>query len=77
LLHGKPGPANDVVLSWATFSEAADQSGMSRRYGGLHFEDADLEGRRLGRKVAALSWNKAQAYVSGTVASPKSSHARE
>ena len=65
-LKGKPGPASDVVLSWATFSEAADESAMSRRYGGLHFEDADLEGRRLGRKVAALSWSKAQNYVSGT-----------
>ena len=65
-LRGKPGPAHDVVLSWATFTEAADESGMSRRYAGLHFEDADLEGRALGRRVAALSWNKAQEYVSGT-----------
>ena len=62
---GKPGPAH-VVLTWATFTEAADESGMSRRYAGLHFEDADLEGRASGRRVAALSWNKAQEYVSGS-----------
>jgi hypothetical protein len=64
-MQGKPGPAHDVVLTWATFTEAADESGMSRRYAGLHFEDADLEGRALGRRVAALSWNKAQEYLSG------------
>ena len=58
-------PVQEVILSWATFTEAADESGMSRRYGGIHFEDADIEGRLLGRRVGALSWNKAQAYISG------------
>ena len=53
------------------FTEAADESGMSRRYAGLHFEDADLEGRALGRRVAALSWNKAQEYVSGSQAAKR------
>lgn len=65
-MEGRPGPTHDVLLSWATFTEAADESGMSRRYGGIHFEDADIEGRLLGRRVAALSWNKAQEYISGT-----------
>lgn len=63
---GRLGATHDVVLSWATFTEAADESGMSRRYGGIHFEDADIEGRMLGRRVAALSWNKAQTFISGT-----------
>jgi len=65
-MEGKPGPTHDVVLRWATFTEAANESGMSRRYGGVHFEDADVEGRQLGRRVAAISWNKAQEYISGT-----------
>jgi hypothetical protein len=64
-MKGKPGPTHDVLLTWATFTEAADESGMSRRYAGLHFEDADIEGRALGRRVAALSWTKAEEYVSG------------
>jgi hypothetical protein len=63
------------VLSWSTFTEAADESGMSRRYAGLHFTDADIEGRLLGRKVAGISWNKAQAYMMGTAVSDKSPHA--
>jgi hypothetical protein len=64
-IEGKSGPAHDIVLTWATFTDAADESGMSRRYGGIHFRDADIEGRLLGRRVAAISWNKAQEYISG------------
>ena len=59
-------PANDITLSWATFSDAADQAGMSRRYGGIHFEQGDLMGRAMGRKVAGVVWDKAQAYIHGT-----------
>lgn len=65
-MEGKPGPGHDVVLTWSTFTQAADESGMSRRYGGIHFEDADIEGRLLGRRVAALSWNKTQEYIFGS-----------
>ena len=60
----EPGvPAQPVVLAWDTFSSAADEAGLSRRYGGIHFEDADLEGRKLGRAVGALVWEKAQTYI--------------
>ena len=65
-MEGKPGPSHDVVLSWTTFTQAADEAGISRRYGGVHFEDADIEGRLLGGRVAALSWMKARAYMTGT-----------
>src|SRR2546425_8459841 len=39
----EPGatPAADVTLSWATFSEAADEAGISRRYGGGSIGDAE------------------------------------
>ena len=59
-------PAKDITLSWATFSNAADQAGMSRRYGGIHFEQGDLMGRAMGRQVAGVVWDKAQAYIHGT-----------
>ncbi len=63
----EPGltPATDVTLSWATFSAAADQAGMSRRYGGIHFEEGDLRGRALGREVAERCWKKARSYITG------------
>ena len=63
----EPGsvPRNDVKLSWATFSEAADQAGLSRRYGGIHFEQGDLDARATGRIAARLVWEKAKAYWEG------------
>jgi hypothetical protein len=64
----EPGavPAHDVTLYWATFSEAADQAGLSRRYGGIHFVQADLMGRAMGRLVAAQVWDKARSYITGS-----------
>jgi hypothetical protein len=60
-------PARPVVLSWTTFSEAADEAGLSRRYGGIHFRDGDLEARRMGRAVAELVWHRGKAFIQGTV----------
>lgn len=59
-------PATDVTLSWATFSQAAVQAGLSRRYGGIHFTQGDLAGRALGRQVGAAAWAKAQTFFNGT-----------
>jgi hypothetical protein len=59
-------PARDFTLSWSTFSEAADQAGISRRYGGIHFEQGDLDARATGRAAAANAWAKALAYFNGT-----------
>ena len=64
----EPGvvPSNDVTLSWATFSDAASQAGKSRRFGGIHFEQGDLDARATGRIAAHMVWEKAQAYWEGT-----------
>ena len=59
-------PATEVTLRWATFREAADQAGISRRYGGIHFEQGDLDARAAGRLVAQQAWAKAQTYFNGT-----------
>lgn len=56
-----------VTLSWATFTEAADQSGMSRRYGGIHFERGDLDGRTVGRVAGERAFARAQQFISGTL----------
>ncbi|HEX8067872.1 MAG TPA: vanadium-dependent haloperoxidase [Thermoleophilaceae bacterium] len=58
----EPGvtPLEDVTLRWRTFSEAADEAGMSRRYGGIHFEDGDLDGRAAGRRAGAQAFAKAR-----------------
>lgn len=68
----EPGlvPSQPITLSWATFSEAADEAGVSRKYGGIHFTDGDLVSRATGRKVGAAVWAKVNSYINGT-ASPE------
>jgi hypothetical protein len=58
------------ILRWETFTDAANEAGMSRRYGGIHFRAADLAGRFLGRVVAAQAWSKAQSYFGGLGQTP-------
>jgi hypothetical protein len=71
----EPGttPGAAVTLHWPTFSEAADQAGRSRRYGGIHFRDGDLAGRALGRMVGLRAWLTASALVGGIRARARSS----
>jgi hypothetical protein len=71
----EPGvvPARDVTLEWPTFTAAADQAGLSRRYGGIHFVHGDFQGRLLGRNVAAKAWAKAEMYFDGAADEPERS----
>lgn len=65
----EPGavPAQDVTLSWDTFTQAADEAGISRRYGGIHFEDGDRAARALGRIIGVDAWNLAERCSAGTI----------
>jgi hypothetical protein len=58
-------PAADVPLTWPTFSDAANDAGMSRRWGGIHFYTGDTHGRALGRQVATTVWGTGQNYIKG------------
>lgn len=59
-------PAVDLTLRHDTFSQTAAQCGVSRQYGGIHFEDGDLHGRALGAAVGRISWLSSQRYFHGT-----------
>jgi hypothetical protein len=63
----EPGltPSRDIVLSWKTYDDAADQAGISRRYGGIHFRQGDLESRKMGALVGTEAWRLAEAYFKG------------
>jgi hypothetical protein len=63
----EPGavPASDVRLSWPTLSGAAAEAGRSRRYGGIHFEQADLDSRETGRIAGRVAWRAARALWHG------------
>lgn len=60
----EPGlvPATTVTLKWKTFLDAANEAGISRRYGGIHFEAADVVGRAVGKKIGVQAWSKALTY---------------
>lgn len=55
-------PSEVIVLQWPTFQDAADEAGISRRYGGIHFQDADLYGRAMGREIGAQAYKMAERY---------------
>ncbi len=59
-------PARTTRLSWPTFTAAAKEAGLSRRLGGIHFLSADIEGQKIGRKVADLVWKRAITFIQGT-----------
>jgi hypothetical protein len=65
-LHFEAGPAQDVVLQWAAYADAADQAGISRLYGGIHIRDDDLDGRRVGYQCGTAAWAKARTYYGST-----------
>lgn len=58
-------PATDVQLCWDTFLEAADEAGISRLYGGIHFQNGDLYGRAMGRAIGVQVWERTQYYING------------
>ena len=68
----EPGitPASAVTLTWPTFSDAAAEAGLSRRYGGIHFEQGDLDARASGRAAARRCWTLALSHIDGTAPSP-------
>ena len=64
----EPGitPARDVTLVWRTMGDAADQAGISREFGGIHFHDGDMDGRDLGTAIGGVVFDKAMTYFNGT-----------
>ena len=58
----EPGlvPAKNTTLTFKSFTDAANSAGMSRRYGGIHFEAGDLNGRTLGSRIGSQVWAKAR-----------------
>lgn len=60
-------PAEVIILRWETFQEAADEAGISRLYGGIHIQDADMHGRRMGQQIGAQAFELAEKYWTGNL----------
>jgi hypothetical protein len=63
-------PATDIVLSWPTLTAAAKDAGLSRRMGGIHFQDGDEHGYNLGQRVGGNVLAQTMGYINGTLAGP-------
>ena len=68
LLH-EEGPSQTLTLQWATYGDAADEAGISRLFGGIHIEQDDLAGRKIGAQCGNAAWTLAEQYFDGTGAS--------
>jgi uncharacterized protein DUF6851 len=54
------GPSQSIELQWATYFDAADQAGISRRFGGIHPYYDDYPSRITGSRIGRNAWAKAQ-----------------
>jgi hypothetical protein len=68
----EPGitPANDIMLSWATWSDFERDCGLSRVWGGVHFFSAVAAGHDLGRQIGNIAFEFVQAHIAGTAPPP-------
>lgn len=56
------GPSVDVVLQWATYRDASDQTSLSRIWGGIHPPADDIPGRIIGQKIGTGAYNFSTFY---------------
>ena len=61
------GPSVDVILQWATYRDASDQTSLSRIWGGIHPPADDLPGRIIGEKVGLDAFDFAVPYFNGEI----------
>ena len=61
------GPSQDVVLQWATYRDASDQTSLSRIWGGIHPPADDIPGRFIGQVVAEDTFSFAVPYFESDV----------
>lgn len=52
------GGASEVLRSFTSFTQAAEENGVSRIYNGFHFRDAVNKGIKHGRKIADRAVNR-------------------
>ena len=63
------GPSVAVDLQWASYYDAADQAGQSRRWGGIHPVEDDLPARQVGSQAGISAFTKAEKFWTGTIQS--------
>ncbi len=62
------GPSKEVRLQWAAYTDAADQAGQSRLWGGIHIAPDDFAGRKVGHRVGVDAMARARTFFDGSAA---------
>ena len=55
-----------MILQWATYRDASDQTSLSRIWGGIHPPADDIPGRLIGIEVGTDAFALAETYFVGT-----------
>lgn len=64
-LEFENGPSETITLQWATYREAADETCLSRIWGGIHPPVDDIEGRKIGEKIAVQAFERVNQIFKG------------
>ena len=64
-LKFEDGPTQNITLQWASYFDAADEAGISRRWGGIHPEMDDFPGRVMGHSIGLEAYRRASDLFNG------------
>lgn len=70
-LKFEDGPSVDIVLQWATYRDASDQSSLSRIWGGIHPPADDIPGRLIGEKIGKAAFAFGEQFFNKTTTSTR------
>lgn len=62
-LQFEEGPSQDIILQWATYRDAAAESGLSRIWGGIHPPCDDIVGRKVGLIIGPQAFHYAETFM--------------
>lgn len=54
-----PSQLRGVTRSWTSLSQAAEEGGASRIYGGIHWQSDNVQGLKAGRNLADFIYSNA------------------
>lgn len=65
----EPGvtPAKDITLHWSTWTDWANDCGLSRFWGGVHFLSAIAAGKDVGTKIGDQFYDFMQRHIQGKI----------
>ncbi|MGI8876001.1 MAG: hypothetical protein ACR2KP_17100 [Egibacteraceae bacterium] len=68
----EPGvtPATDLTLHWDTWTEFEDECGISRLWGGVHFQDSITHGAPIGHRIGTTADRFLRRHINGTTQAP-------